>query len=293
MHGFNNTFEDAARRVAQLAYDLDFDGTPMLYSWPSQGSTTAYSVDEASVQISGRRMADFLETVVAQSGAQRIHLIAHSMGNRALIEAMQTYLARRAPENRKNIFGQLVFTAPDVDRDYFLDAVGDLDAAAQRTTLYASDTDYAIRSSQFFHGAPRAGTAGDVIVKLSGLDSIDMSSVPADSLGHSYFAANAGALYDMFRLLWRSDPPPRRCGMTNPKAGASTVWRFDAEHCKGDDILEAGVMLKRYGDLARNHVVANISELTDPNQQQQWKLILVRLDGLLPTLGLPAGNVTQ
>jgi esterase/lipase superfamily enzyme len=290
VHGFNNTFEDAARRVAQLAYDLDFDGTPMLYSWPSQGSTTAYSVDEASVQISGRRMADFLETVVAQSGAQHIHLIAHSMGNRALIEAMQTYLAKRAPENRQHIFGQLVFTAPDVDRDYFMDAVGDLNAAAQRTTLYASDTDYAIRSSQFFHGAPRAGTAGDVIVKLTGLDSIDMSAVPADSLGHSYFAANAGALYDMFRLLWRSDPPPRRCGMSNPKPGTTSVWRFDAVNCKGDEILEAGVMLKRYGDLARNHVVANIAGLTDPNQQQQWKLILVRLDGLLPTLGLPTGS---
>ena len=290
VHGFNNTFEDAARRVAQLAYDLDFDGTPMLYSWPSQGSTTAYSVDEASVQISGRRMADFLETVVAQSGAQRIHLIAHSMGNRALIEAMQTYLAKRAPENRQHIFGQLVFTAPDVDRDYFMDAVGDLNASAQRTTLYASDTDYAIRSSQFFHGAPRAGTAAD-IVKSAGLDSIDMSAVPADSLGHSYFAANAGALYDMFRLLWRSDPPPQRCGMSNPKATLTSIWRFDAKNCKGDEILEAGVMLKRYGDLARNHVVANIAELTDPNQQQQWKLILVRLDGLLPTLGLPTGGI--
>jgi len=293
VHGFNNTFQDAARRVAQLAYDLDFDGTPMLYSWPSQGSTTAYSVDEASVQISGRRMADFLETVVAQSGARQIHLIAHSMGNRALIEAMQTYLAKRAPENRRHIFGQLVFTAPDVDRDYFMDAVGDLNAAAERTTLYASDTDYAIRSSQFFHGAPRAGSAGGVILTVSGLDSIDMSSVPADSLGHSYFAANAGALYDMFRLLWRSDPPPRRCGMTNPKAGASSVWRFDADHCKGDEILEAGVMLKRYGDLAKSRVVANLAGITDPTQQQQWKLILTNLEGIQSSLALPAGPKAQ
>jgi hypothetical protein len=38
VHGFNNTFEDAARRAAQMAYDLDFDGTPLLYSWPSQAS---------------------------------------------------------------------------------------------------------------------------------------------------------------------------------------------------------------------------------------------------------------
>jgi esterase/lipase superfamily enzyme len=291
VHGFNNSFEDSARRVAQLAYDLDFDGTPMLYSWPSQASASAYTVDEATVGISGRRLADFLETVVAQSGAQRIHLIAHSMGNRALIEALQTYLARRAPESRQHIFGQIVLTAPDVDRDYFTDAIQSLTGSAERVTLYASDNDYALHTSQIIHGAPRAGTAGDVIVKLAGLDSIDMSSVPADALGHSYFAANSGAIFDMFRLLWRGEAPPQRCGMSNHKAsGTLIVWSFNSDACKGDDMLEAGVMLKRFGDLARDQVVANIKTLTDPSEQTQWKLILTKLDGLLPTVNQAGGS---
>jgi esterase/lipase superfamily enzyme len=294
VHGFNNTFEDAARRTAQMAYDLDFDGTPMMYSWPSQGSTTAYAIDEAAVGISGRRMAEFLDAVVAQSGAQRIHLIAHSMGNRALIEALQTYLAKRAPENRQHIFGQIVLTAPDVDRDYFSDAIQPLTAAAERVTLYASDNDYALRGSQLFHGAPRAGTAGDVIVKLAGLDSIDMSSVPADALGHSYFAANSGAIYDIFRLLWRGDPPPQRCGMSSRKAGGTlAVWSFNADSCKGDDMLEAGVMLKRFGELARQQVLANIAALTEPSQKQEWQQILTRLDGLLPTLAQPKNGIAK
>ena len=128
-----------------------------------------------SVGISGRKMADFLDTVVAQSGAERIHLLAHSMGNRALIEALQTYLARRAPDKRQHLFGQIVFTAPDVDRDYFVDAIESLRSSAERVTLYASGNDYALRSSQFVHGAPRAGTAGDVIIRMAGLDTIDMS----------------------------------------------------------------------------------------------------------------------
>jgi esterase/lipase superfamily enzyme len=294
VHGYNNTFEDAARRTAQMAYDLDFDGTPMLYSWPSQGNPAAYAVDEAAVGISGRRLADFLETVVTLSGAQRIHLIAHSMGNRALIEALQTYLAKRAPENRRHIFGQIVFTAPDVDRDYFSDAIESLAGSAERVTLYASDNDYALRTSQFVHGAPRAGTAGDVIVKLAGLDSIDMSSVPADTLGHSYFAANSGAIYDIFRLLWRGDPPPQRCGMSNRKTdGSLIVWWFNADACKGGDMLEAGVMLKRFGELARQQVLANISALTDSSQQQEWKLVLTRLDGLLPTQLPPKSGASK
>jgi len=282
VHGFNNTFEDSARRAAQLVYDLDFDGTPILYSWPSQGSATAYAVDEAAVGISGRKMAEFLENVVTQSGADRIHILAHSMGNRALIEALQTYLAKRAPGNRQHIFGQIVFTAPDVDRDYFMDAIEPLRGAADRVTLYASDNDYALRSSQLLHGAPRAGTAGDVIINLPGLDSIDMSAVPADMLGHAYFAANAGAIFDIFRLLWRGDPPPQRCGMSGRKlTGPVAVWVFNADACKGDDLLEAGVMLKRFGALARERVIANMATLTDPSQKAQWSLILKRLDGLV------------
>jgi esterase/lipase superfamily enzyme len=287
VHGFNNTFEDAARRAAQLTYDLDFDGTPLLYSWPSQGSATAYAVDEAAVGISGRKMAEFLETVVNQSGASRVHILAHSMGNRALLEALQTYLAKRAPTNRQRIFGQIVFTAPDVDRDYFLDAIEPLRSAADRVTLYASNNDYALRSSQFLHGAPRAGTAGDVIIRLAGLDTIDMSAVPADALGHSYFAANAGTIFDIFRLLWRGDPPPQRCGMSDRKAGgALAVWVFNADACKGDDMLEAGVMLKRFGDLARARVMENMATLTDPSEKQEWSLVLKRLDGLLAPGGL-------
>ena len=290
VHGFNNTFEDAARRAAQLTYDLDFDGTPLLYSWPSQGSATAYAVDEAAVGISGRKMAEFLETVVNQSGAARVHILAHSMGNRALLEALQTYLAKRSPDNRQHIFGQIVFTAPDVDRDYFVDAIEPLRSAADRITLYASSNDYALRSSQFLHGAPRAGTAGDVIIRLVGLDTIDMSAVPADALGHTYFAANAGAIFDIFRLLWRGDPPPQRCGMSDRKAsGALAVWVFNANACKGDDLLEAGVMLKRFGDLARARVLENISTLTDPSEKQEWSLVLKRLDGLLAPGAAPSG----
>jgi esterase/lipase superfamily enzyme len=291
VHGFNNTFEDAARRAAQLTYDLDFDGTPLLYSWPSQGSATAYAVDEAAVGISGRKMAEFLETVVNQSGAARVHILAHSMGNRALLEALQTYLAKRAPGNRQHLFGQIVFTAPDVDRDYFTDAIEPLRIAADRVTLYASNNDYALRSSQFLHGAPRAGTAGDVIIRQAGLDTIDMSAVPADALGHSYFAANAGTIFDIFRLLWRGDPPPQRCGMSDRKAsGTLAVWVFNADACKGDDMLEAGVMLKRFGDLAKARVIENMATLTDPSEKAEWSRVLDRLNGLLaPGAATPGG----
>jgi esterase/lipase superfamily enzyme len=282
VHGFNSTFEDAARRCAQLAYDLDFDGTPMMYSWASAGSATAYIKDEATVTSSGRKMAQMLDDVVAQSGAERIHLIAHSMGNRALIEALQTYLAAREARNRQHIFGQIVFTAPDVDREYFVGAIKSLTGAATRVTLYASNSDLALQSSQILHDAPRAGLAGANIISLPDVDTIDMSAVPADSLGHNYFAASSGAIYDLFRLFWRGDPPPMRCGMSDQKAGgALSVWLFNVDICKGNDLLEAGVLFKRLGDRAQAQVQAYIATLTDPTQKQQWSLILKRLNVLL------------
>ena len=231
-------------------------------------------------------MAEFLNTVVTQSGAARIHLIAHSMGNRVLIDALEAFLAKRAPENRQHLFGQIVFTAPDVHRDYFAAAFDSLQGSAERLTLYASSSDYALRSSQLVHGAPRAGSAGIAIIRLIGLDTIDMSGVPADSLGHSYFAANGGAIYDLFRLLWRSDTPgqPQRCSRSELQPGNSVaVWRFNAEVCKGAQLLAAGEYLKQYGDAAREHVLNQISALTDPAQKQDWQLILQRLNSLLTT----------
>src|SRR5690606_26247285 len=42
VHGFNVPFNEAAQRTAQMAYDMDFDGLPILYSWPSRASVLSY-----------------------------------------------------------------------------------------------------------------------------------------------------------------------------------------------------------------------------------------------------------
>ena len=172
------------------------------------------------------------------AGATRVHLIAHSMGNRALLDALPLYLAKRTPDKPGSPLGQIVFTAPDVDRDLFVDAVPGIVGAAERLTLYASNNDKALRTSELLHGAPRAGLAGNRLITLRGLDSIDMSSIEADLMGHSYFADNTGAMYDLFRLLWRGDPPPRRCGMVGAAATpASQGWKFNVQDCSGQEIL--------------------------------------------------------
>jgi len=88
VHGFNVTFENAARRTAQLAYDLDFQGAPIFYSWPSQGGLLQYAVDETNAVWTVPHLKELLTGVARQSDAESVHLIAHSMGNRALTSAL-------------------------------------------------------------------------------------------------------------------------------------------------------------------------------------------------------------
>lgn len=88
IHGFNVVFDDAAYRTAQVSFDLGFHGVPMMYSWPSQGKLRAYDGDEETTDWSSPHLQAFLERVARESGAKRIHIIAHSMGNRVLTKAL-------------------------------------------------------------------------------------------------------------------------------------------------------------------------------------------------------------
>ena len=42
VHGYCNTFADAARRTAQMAEDIHRDMIPIMFSWPSKGSPKQY-----------------------------------------------------------------------------------------------------------------------------------------------------------------------------------------------------------------------------------------------------------
>ena len=84
--------------------------------------------------------------------------------------------------------------------------------------------DKALQLSKKINGYPRAGDAGPGIVVLSGVDTIDVSEVDTDLIGHSYYGDNRSVLSDMFNLL-RGQLPPR-FGLKEMIAGAFKYWRF-------------------------------------------------------------------
>ena len=241
VHGYNQSFEQSVKRAAQIAHDMGFDGVPIAYSWPSRGTLAGYAADTASVRLSGRRLAGFLDEVVARSGATRLHVVAHSMGNRAVTDALELMAARAGPAPAP-LFDQLVFAAPDVDAGLFAAMIETIRPIARRLTLYVSGEDWALRASRALHGdAPRAGQADAGVPVPEGVDRVDMSALGEDMLAHGYFAEDASALVDLATLFWRNAAPDRRCGIRD----GGLPWRYDPETCDDAAMLRVLAELRR------------------------------------------------
>jgi esterase/lipase superfamily enzyme len=225
VHGYNVTFADAARRTAQISYDLGFDGAPVFYSWPSRGKIKAYTVDEQNIEWAQADLRSFLEEFFTRTDAQNIYLIAHSMGNRALTRAVASLLADK-PALRSRV-REVILTAPDIDAGVFKrEIVPALTATVSPITLYASSKDLALAASEKIHGYPRAGDSGRGLIVVPGIETIDATAVDTGFLGHSYFAERRSVLSDIFSLIRNGERPDARFGLRPVDDQAGRHWEF-------------------------------------------------------------------
>lgn len=225
VHGYNASFEDAARRTAQMAYDLGFEGAPVFYSWPSRGKLSGYLVDETNIEWAQSNLTTFLGEFLARTQAEHVYLIGHSMGNRALPQAAAAVLAQQPALGRR--LREIILTAPDIDADLFRrDIVPALATARNPLTLYASSDDAALAMSQRIHGYPRAGDSGDGLVVMAGVETIDASGVDTSFIGHSYFAEGRSALADLFYLIRNNARADQRFGLQAVDGPDGRYWAF-------------------------------------------------------------------
>jgi esterase/lipase superfamily enzyme len=82
LHGYNNSFDDAAIRAAQMGFDLKVSGATAFFSWPSGASIERYFADADRLAASENEIAEFLRLIKKETKAKAAHIIAHSMGNR-------------------------------------------------------------------------------------------------------------------------------------------------------------------------------------------------------------------
>jgi esterase/lipase superfamily enzyme len=225
IHGYNVSFEDAAKRTGQMAYDLEFKGIPAFYSWPSQAKVSKYTVDEANIKWSQPHIESFIEDFSLKSGVDNIYLIAHSMGARGLTNAYINAL-KNTP-SLKSKFKEIILAAPDIDADIFKDQIAPKMAdIGTPVTLYASSEDKALKASHKIHGNTRAGDSGDGQLILDGVESIDSTNVKSDFIGHSSYADNVAVLSDLYYLINRGLRPDQRRGLDKHHKPAGVYWKF-------------------------------------------------------------------
>jgi esterase/lipase superfamily enzyme len=227
IHGFNVRFDDALRRTGQLAVDLEYTGIPILYSWPSQGKTISYTKDEANVGWTVPHLEQFLVDLRIKGNLKQIHVVAHSMGNRALL-GMAERLGLR-DTFQEPLIARAVMAAPDVDSLEFQNRFAKpLKRVAKATTVYGSRHDRALLLSESIHGYDRLGLVSEEFRSIENVDMVDTTPLDLSMLGHSYYGSHPVVLDDI-KAFFRNQASAsvRPWLRPDPKSGqANIVWRF-------------------------------------------------------------------
>lgn len=150
VHGFNNKFDDAVYRFAQIVHDARAEGTPVLFTWPSRGKVGAYAYDRESANYSRDSLEQLIEALEQNPNVKEINVLAHSMGNWVTMEALRGRSIRTGRLGRK--IKHVFLVAPDVDFDVFQKQIGRIGSPRPRFVLFVSQDDSALRISEIIWG---------------------------------------------------------------------------------------------------------------------------------------------
>ncbi len=202
VHGFNVKFEESVMRAGQIAYDLKYQGLPMVFTWPAgaedgfAGSliNKTYERNFQSAQSTQAEMAAFLRWLSAFKVP--IHFVVHSMGHQVVVPALDKLSA----EAQGPIIEELILNAPDLSVDDFQRFAPSLRKVAKRVTVYCSFNDNAIAASETINSNRRLGACATA----DGIDVINVSEVDAPTLGlglgHGYYSSRS-IITDVYQLL--------------------------------------------------------------------------------------------
>lgn len=238
VHGFNVSFDDALKRGAQLARDLNFDGPMFVFSWPSQGTFWRYGTDRSRAEAAVDSLVAFLNEVAVATAGKHIHVMAHSMGNRVLLPGLVKVFRDTGSPARQKI-GEIILAAPAVPERDFSAWIDDLTAhGGSRITLYASAVDRALQVGWFREGITTfAGYSVNGVPLLhAGVQSIDITKAASGEirdLNHDVFASNPVMSEDIRQILQNGSqrvPESRLPGLLvrRERAGSQPYWAYVA-----------------------------------------------------------------
>ena len=199
IHGFNNTFSEGLYRIAQLHEDLELPGVPVHYSWPSAGNPLGYVHDRDSATFA-RDGLEELMTEVSRAGAERILLVAHSMGSAVTMETLRQVAIRGSTGLQSRLSG-VVLISPDIDVDVFRAQAKEVGKLPQPFLIFGSDRDRLLNLSATLTGQPeRLGNLTD----MSRVADLEVSFVDvaafAEGTGHFALGDNPALIGLMARI---------------------------------------------------------------------------------------------
>jgi len=146
VHGFNNRFEDAVYRFAQIVHDSNADVVPVLFTWPSRGSLFAYGYDRESATYSRNALENLLQALARDPAIGEVSLLAHSMGNWVALESLTQMAVRNRGIPPK--IANVMLASPDVDADVFRTQIAEMTGRRPKFTLFVSQDDRALAVSR-------------------------------------------------------------------------------------------------------------------------------------------------
>ena len=223
VHGYNNSFKDAALVSAELWHFLGRIGVPMIYTWPAgYPGLFGYTYDRESSEFTIYHLRETLSLLASFPEIEKIHLIAHSRGTDVATAAVRelTISARATGIDPKAKFKihNLVLIAPDLDVQVAVQRIaGDkLDYSVNRFTIYTSSADEAIGAAEWLFSSPR-GRVGTIRMEKTSevlkaalefspksVKHINYSPAPnspTGSYGHSYFRTAPTVSSDLVLML--------------------------------------------------------------------------------------------
>jgi esterase/lipase superfamily enzyme len=158
VHGFNNRFDDAVYRFAQIVHDANTPAIPLLFTWPSRGriGLRSYTYDRESANFSRDALEDLLAFLDRNPAVSEVDLLAHSMGNWVALEALRSRSIRNP--TRPGKLRNVLLVAPDVDVDVFRTQIRRIGTNGPHFFLFVSQDDRALSLSRTIWGdVPRLG----------------------------------------------------------------------------------------------------------------------------------------
>lgn len=146
VHGFNNRFEDAVYRFAQIVHDSGAETVPVLFTWPSQGSIFGYGYDRESANYSRAALESLLQGLAKDPAVGEVSILAHSMGNWVTLEALTLMAVRNRQISPK--IANVMLASPDVDIDVFWTQIKEMQGHRPKFTLFVSTDDRALEVSR-------------------------------------------------------------------------------------------------------------------------------------------------